>query len=424
MPHTVYAAAHAHPQDPQKRPPVMAVLELSDDGTALTQLQQIELPDGTAMPMFQALSTCGSTLYTIAGPLGILAYGVDPHDSGRFLEGKAPASFLTALPAPRVTIEGQPEDSAPGGAGPCHIRFDTTGDVLLCANYEAGSIASLVVEDKATGALGPPAVAAHGPAGAEAGVAGSRQDAAHPHGVFVDPSNRWLVAADLGTNCLHTYKFEPAAAGSFSSAANLVSRTVMHKGAGPRHVGFAPSGSACFVVNELDSTVTALSFDPSSGAMAPLTTLHTVPPEWVASSPPLPFDFYSSPSHAAGLAVSPDGKHVYVTNRGHDSVAGFAITGSTGGDAITPTAQGATPSGGRLPWTITFVSDTLVLVSNQYLADPEAVRGGGEGADPKRIAPVPSDPGNVTVFQRDPVSGSLTPTGAVWEAPHVMSATV
>jgi hypothetical protein len=123
---------------------------------------------------------------------------------------------------------------------------------------------------------------------------------------------------------------------------------------------------------------------------------------------------------------------------------------------------------GRLPWTISFVSDVLVLVSNQYLADAEAVQGGGaktqndsslsfslpvnvcpepvlanrrrfpskkrsseflgsdkqtgEGADPKRVAAVPADPGNVTVFRRDPADGSLTPTGAQWTAPHVMSA--
>ena len=234
MPHTVYAAAQAHPQDPQARKPFLAVLSLADDGSALELLQKCELPDGAAMPMFQALSPSRKTLYTIAGPLGILAYGLDAE--GKILEATPPVSFLTAPQAERKAIEGQPEDSAPGGAGPCHISFDATGDVLLCANYEAGSVATLAVEDTATGALAAPALAVHGPAGAEAGVAGSRQDAAHPHGVFTDPSNRFLVVADLGTNELYTYRFDPAAARDFSSAANLVAQTPLHAGAGPRHV--------------------------------------------------------------------------------------------------------------------------------------------------------------------------------------------
>lgn len=292
MPHIVYSAAQAHPQDPQKRRPYLAVLALSDDGDGLELLQQVELPEGTAMPMFQALSPCRTTLYTVAGPLGILAYKVNP-DSGKIDESITPSAYLTAPQAERQAIEGQPEDSAPGGAGPCHISFDTTGTVLFCANYEGGSVAVLSVEDNSSGALGPPAVAAHGPGGAEAGVSDSRQAAAHPHGVFTDPSNRYLVAADLGTNALHTYRFIPESARTFSSAANLVGQTPLHPGAGPRHVAFSPSGTSCFVVNELDNSISAFCFRPSDGSITHLQTLPTVPPDWVASRPPLPFDFYS-----------------------------------------------------------------------------------------------------------------------------------
>lgn len=94
------------------------------------------------------------------------------------------------------------------------------------------------------------------------------------------------------------------------------------------------------------------------------------------------------PSHAAGIAVAPDGKHVYVTNRGHDSIAGFAIAteplsseeadrcgASDAVSGLVPTPQGTIPSGGRLPWTIAFVNDALVVVSNQYAADEDAVKG-------------------------------------------------
>jgi 6-phosphogluconolactonase len=85
------------------------------------------------------------------------------------------------------------------------------------------------------------------------------------------------------------------------------------------------------------------------------------------------------PSHAAGIAVAPDGKHVYVTNRGHDSVAAFSIKPDVakgeGDVCLVPTAQVTVPSGGRLPWTITFITNTLLVVSNQYLANEDAFAG-------------------------------------------------
>ena len=229
---------------------MLAVLSLSDDGSQLAPVQQIELPAGAAMPMYQALAPCRSRLYTVAGPLGILAYKVDPGDSGRFVEGD-PVGYPTAPQAERKAIEGQPEDSAPGGAGPCHLCFDRTGEILVCANYEDGSVAVMIVDDQATGALRPPALACHGPAGAEAGTPGSRQDVAHPHGVFIDPSNEWLISVDLGTNCLHTYRFDPEVIKTpktcFSAVGGFGTR--LHEGAGPRHISFAPSGRAFFCVN-------------------------------------------------------------------------------------------------------------------------------------------------------------------------------
>merc|ERR1711963_380671 len=115
------------------------------------------------------------------------AYKVDPRGAGRVAAGADPARFATTPPAERRSTEGHPDDMLPGGAGPCHIQLDATGSVLLCANYEAGNVAALPVADAATGALAPPSVVSHGPGGAEAGKVGSRQDRAHPHGVFVDP---------------------------------------------------------------------------------------------------------------------------------------------------------------------------------------------------------------------------------------------
>ena len=314
----VYAAT-GHPQDPEKRRPTLNVLRLAADGSELRLAQTVELPEGAAMPMFQCVPTDSNTLYvspdpasfypygpppavpppphltlprvgqTVAGPLGVLAYKIDPSHGtilppSAYSETVEPVgSYQTDEPALSTAIEGQPQDSVPGGAGACHICLDAQADVLLCANYESGSVATLPVVDSRTGDLGPPASSRHG-AGAEAGVAGSRQAAAHPHGIFVDPSNRWVLSCDLGTNAVHCYEL---GAGRLRSAGAIQ----LHAGAGPRHLAFHPSGALCFTINELDNTVTSLRLDASSGALSEVGHWSTLPEGWLATDPPKPFDF-------------------------------------------------------------------------------------------------------------------------------------
>ena len=122
----VYAAT-GHPQDPQKRRPTLHTPRLSADGSSLTALQSVSLPEGSAMPMFQALPSACNTLYTVAGPLGVLAYKIDPQ-TGALLPPSAygsgviepSGSYSTDIPVGETaTIEGQPADSVPGGAGAC-----------------------------------------------------------------------------------------------------------------------------------------------------------------------------------------------------------------------------------------------------------------------------------------------------------------
>ena len=117
----VYAAT-GHPQDPQKRRPTLHTLRLSADGASLTALQSVSLPEGSAMPMFQALPSACNTLYTVAGPLGVLAYKIDPQ-TGALLPPSAygsgviepSGSYSTDIPeGETATIEGQPADSVPG----------------------------------------------------------------------------------------------------------------------------------------------------------------------------------------------------------------------------------------------------------------------------------------------------------------------
>lgn len=178
----VYAAT-GHPQDPLQRRSTLHTLRLSADGATLTALQSINLPERSAMPMYQAMPTACNTLYTVAGPLGVLAYKIDPQ-TGMLLPPSAyshviePAgAYATDVPVEVATaagppaagprqmltspIEGQPTDSVPGGAGACHITMDAKDDAVLCANYEAGSVAWIPVADMRSGELGPPVSSRH-----------------------------------------------------------------------------------------------------------------------------------------------------------------------------------------------------------------------------------------------------------------------
>ena len=195
--------------------------------------------------------------------------------------------------------------------------------------------------------------------------------------------------------------------------------TNRHHGGGPRQLVFSPDGRTLFCVNELDHTVCAYSFDISTGKLTPVGAPQmTVPQDWLDSTPPRPYMYNAQPNYNSGIAVSPDGCHVYTTGRGHDTVAGFVVNAN---GSLSPTAQANVGSGGRTPWSLSFASEELLLVSNQNADDPKARKGGGPNADPNRLAPLGKEPGNVTVFRRSLVDGSLTPTGAVWEAPHVIS---
>ena len=130
--------------------------------------------------------------------------------------------------------------------------------------------------------------------------------------------------------------------------------------------------------------------------------LPTVPPEWLASNPPKPFEFYDEPSHAAAVRVSDDGCFVYASNRGHDSIAIFEL-----GTERKLTVVDYTPSGGRLPWCMSFAaSGRFLLCQNQFSA--------AQGGEPRGL-------GNVVVFSVDAASGRLTPTGAVAEHTNTMA---
>ena len=196
------------------------------------------------------------------------------------------------------------------GAAPCYVSVDRSGRVALVANYVAGSIALLPIA--ANGALGAATkVVQHTGKGPNA----TRQDAPHAHCIVADPTNRFVLAADLGADRVFVYRLDLDGKSLRHIEAG---DAVMRPGEGPRHIAFHPKLPLVFVANELDSTVTTLHFDAERGKLSQLATQSTVPAGWTGTNYP------------ADIHVSSSGRTLYLSNRGHNSIAVFSIAQSTG----------------------------------------------------------------------------------------------
>lgn len=209
-----------------------------------------------------------------------------------------------------------------GGAGPAHLSIDPSGTFVLVANYGGGSVAVLPI--RADGTLGPasdvqriagplgPRRAADAPPGS---FADSGHDAPHAHMVSSDPTGRFVLVNDLGTDRIYVYEFDRAAGRLIANDPPFVQAA---PGAGPRHVAFHPNGRLLYSLNEEASTIDLMTWDARRGALAIVQTLPTLPAG---------FEGTNFPSE---VAVSPDGRFVYAGNRLHDTIAVFAIAPRSG----------------------------------------------------------------------------------------------
>lgn len=212
-----------------------------------------------------------------------------------------------------------------GGFGPCHVAVDAKGRCVLVANYSSGSVASLpVLKD---GSLGTP--------GSTIQHTGSsvnlqRQAGPHAHCITTDPANRFALACDLGLDKVLVYRLDARRA---TMIANDPPFGTVAPGAGPRHLAFAPNGRFVCVINEIGSSLTTFAYDPKRGALKELQTLSTLPDK---------FDGQNSCAH---VLVHQSGKFVYGSNRGHDSIAVFAVDEASGKLSLVEhqSTQGKTP---------------------------------------------------------------------------------
>jgi 6-phosphogluconolactonase len=244
------------------------------------------------------------------------------------------------------------------GDGPAHVATDHAGAFVFVANYGGGTVAVLPI-DGGTGTLGD-AIDVHDHGGG-----------ANPHQVVLDPKNPFAFVPNKGLDTVTQYTFD-AKTGALSD--NGVLDTA--KGAGPRHLDFHPTAPHAYLVDELDSTISALSYDAAKGTLAITQTLSTLPSD------------YTGQNTCAEVQVSPSGKFVYASNRGHDSIAIFRIE-----------------TDGTL--TLTGHQSTLGQTPRHFHAEPSG----------RFLVVANQSSNNVVTFSVDPSTGALTPTGTMVSVP-------
>jgi 6-phosphogluconolactonase len=197
-----------------------------------------------------------------------------------------------------------------GGKGPCHLVLDRDGKHLLIANYGGGSVSVIPVAED--GKLSEPSDVKQHEGNS---VNPQRQEGPHAHCVTMSPDNAYAYVCDLGLDKVIIYKFD-ARAGKLAPSDPAFMQT--KPGAGPRHMTLRPDGKFAYVLNELDSTVSACEVDPKTGALKELQTISTLP------------GYYDGPNTAAEIQMHPSGKWVYTSNRGNETIILFSIDGEKG----------------------------------------------------------------------------------------------
>lgn len=318
---------------------------------ATGEMKCLDSASGLKNPTFVSVDKPGKKLYAISetkNELGerigeVAAYSIDPE------QGK-----LTELNR-ALTI--QPSSS--------HIQIDHQHKYLAVSGYHGGNIGLVQIAEDGTvaGLIDEQQHTGHG-------ADPVRQDRPHPHSVQFSPDNRFALVADLGLDLIRIYELD-------QEQGKLVYRSeaVMKPASGPRHLAFHPNGKWLYSINEVGSTITALAFDAEQGSLTELETLSSLPAD------------FAGENTTAEVAVSQDGRFLYGSNRGHDSIVQFSID----------------PASGRLSL-VQFVSS--------------------EGGHPRHFTITPDgehllaanrDSNNLALFRIDRDSGKLTFTGHTTE---------
>ncbi len=255
------------------------------------------------------------------------------------------------------------------GSAPCHLALDKTSKMLMVANYVTGTVSSFPVLEN--GSLGELAslMKAIGHS-----VDTKRQEGPHAHEVVVSADNRFAFVPDLGLDHIRIYKLDPSTAKMTPSDPAFIQ---IKPGSGPRHLVFSGTERFAYVISELASTVTVLSYLPETGAMTELQTVSTLPAN------------FKGENGAAEIKIDASGRFLYASNRGYNSVAVFSINKENG----TLTEVQIEKVDGKMPRYITL--------------DPEG----------EHLLAANQNSDNILVFKVDQMTGKITPTGQNFKSP-------
>jgi 6-phosphogluconolactonase len=315
-------------------------------------LEQIAVSGEITDPSFLAIDPSGQHLYAVAeiadvkGEGGVYAYSINAEGSLTFLNKQSTR-----------------------GPGPCHLAVDATDSYLIVANYAGGSVCTLPI-----GPDGHLQERSHFIQHEGSSINPDRQTEAHAHSINIDPSNARAYVCDLGMDQVLVYRIDRD-----NQRLELdESLTVQAEpGHGPRHFDFHPSGDHCYALNEIGSTVAVYDYDGQSGRLTGKQLISTLPDGWDGNN------------GTADVHVSADGRFLYASNRGHDSIAIFAIDTATG--KLAPIGHESTR--GKTPRNFALSLDgRFLLAANQ-------------------------DSANIVTFAVDSETGQLESTGDEIEIP-------
>jgi 6-phosphogluconolactonase len=319
------------------------------------ELTHISITKGVKDPSYLAIAPDRRRLYAVnevedfggkkSGALS--AFDIDPRTGGLRLLNQQPSL----------------------GGAPCYVSVDQTGRFVLVANYSGGNVA--VVPIRRDGSLGE---ATDLKQDSGSSINTERQEGPHAHCIVLDPANRFAYLCDLGIDKIMIFKFDARRGKLVPAQTPWVQ---LKAGSGPRHLTFHPRADYAYVINELHATVTAFARDRVHGDLKEVQTIATLPSD------------FSGPDTSADIHISPDGRFLYCSNRGHDSVAAFQIDQQNGKLSFIAHQS----SGGKTPRNFAIdPTGTFLLVANQK-----------------------SD--NIVSFRLAPDTGRLDATGHVAEVP-------
>ena len=310
------------------------VYKLPMDGS----MQRLYTESNVINPSYLTISSDGNFLYTVNET------GSDVDTTGsisafRIMGTKGNLEFINSQPS--------------FGFAPCYIETDSKNRIVLITNYVGGIVAIYPIDS--VGGIGAASqvltMKGKGPH--------ERQDSPHPHSIILSPDEKFALVADLGTDQIMKYEVDYSSYQLIPAEQPFVK---VDDAAGPRHMVFHPSGKFFYVINELNSTISVFAYTAGSGDLIPIETVSTLPDE------------FSGANHCADVHISENGKFLYGSNRGHNSIVAFGIDENDG----TLSLLGHEPTRGDFPRNF-LIDESKLYVANQNSDNIVVFKIGEEG---------------------------------------------